>query len=213
MQIRDLGIIDFASTLAMQEAAINDLCGGRKGEMLLLLEHPPVYTIGRGGSEANILDLSIEPVRINRGGDVTYHGPGQLIGYPLINLGWRGRDLHRYLRLLEELLIRTAAVFGVNAYRVRNRTGVWTEKGKLASIGVGVRRWITMHGFAINVSTDLDAFSVINPCGIKACPVTSLEDLCGFSVPMDEVKRVINERFGPMLEEWLPMSAPDEKYS
>jgi lipoyl(octanoyl) transferase len=206
MKIRDLGVVDFAGAFALQELAVDDLCNGKDVETLFLLEHHPVYTIGRGGNVANVLDGAIEPVRINRGGDVTYHGPGQLVGYPIIDLGARGRDLHRYLRLLEELIIRTAADFGVNACRVQGRTGVWTGKGKLASIGVGVRRWITMHGFALNVSTDLARFSAINPCGMEACPVTSLEELCGVSIPMGDVGRAVQQRFGPMLNEWLPLS-------
>jgi lipoyl(octanoyl) transferase len=213
MKIRDLGVMDFAGAFAMQEKLVDGLCNGRDEETLLLLEHLPVYTIGRGGNEANVLDGAIEPLRINRGGDITYHGPGQLVGYPIINLGLRGRDLHRYLRLLEELLIGIAADFGVNARRVPGRTGVWTGKGKLASIGVGVRRWITMHGFALNVSTDLARFSAINPCGIEACPVTSLEDLCGTSVSMGDIKKSVQKRFGPMLDMWLPVSARSEKCS
>ncbi len=206
MRIRDLGTMDFARAFALQEQLVDGLCGDAEEETLLLLEHPPVYTIGRGGSEANILDRSIEPVRINRGGDVTYHGPGQLVGYPIIKLGSRGRDLHRYLRFLEELLIRVSSDFGVDAYRVAGRTGVWTRNGKLASIGVGVRRWITMHGFALNISTDLSAFSAINPCGIESCPVTSLEALCGVPVPVGDVKSAVQKSFGPMLDNWLPVS-------
>jgi lipoyl(octanoyl) transferase len=205
MKIRDLGLMDFAAAYALQEQLAEDLFKGLESEMLLLLEHPPVYTIGRSGSEENVLDRAVEPVRINRGGDVTYHGPGQLIGYPIIDLGMRGRDLHRYLRFLEELIIRIAADFRVQGVSVSGRTGVWTGKGKLASIGVGVRRWITMHGFALNVSTDLERFSAINPCGIADCPVTSLEDLCGISVPMEEVKAAVFRHFDPLLQQCLPV--------
>jgi lipoyl(octanoyl) transferase len=205
MKIRDLGLIGFGEAFALQEQLAEALFKGLETETLLLLEHLPVYTIGRGGSADNILDDAIEPVRINRGGDVTYHGPGQLVGYPIIDLDLRGRDLHLYLRFLEELLMRVAADYGVEARRVPGRTGVWTGKGKLASIGVGVRRWITMHGFALNVSTDLARFSAINPCGIEACPVTSLEDLCGAPAPMEEVKAAVIRYFEPLLDEWLPV--------
>lgn len=207
MEIRDLGIMEFGEAFVLQERAVEDLFRGTGTETLLLLEHPPVYTIGRGGSEDNVLDASIEPVRINRGGDVTYHGPGQLVGYPILDLNRRGRDLHRYLRFLEEVLIRVAAGYGVEARRVPGRTGVWTARGKLASIGVGVRRWITMHGFALNVSTDLAKFSAINPCGIEACPVTSLEDLCGVPASMAELKATVMRCFQPLLDEWLPQVA------
>ena len=207
MKILDLGLMEFGEAFAIQEQLAEALFRGMETETLLLLEHTPVYTIGRGGSEDNILDASIEPVRINRGGDVTFHGPGQLVGYPIIDLDMRGRDLHRYLRFLEELLIRIAAGFGVKARRVAGRTGVWTGSGKLASIGVGVRRWVTMHGFALNVSTDLANFSAINPCGIEACPVTSLEDLLGAAVPaMQEVKAAVMRYFEPLLDEYFPIS-------
>ncbi|HET6420542.1 MAG TPA: lipoyl(octanoyl) transferase LipB [Geobacteraceae bacterium] len=206
MKILDFGVMDFGASFAIQEQLVEALFGGMETETLLLLEHMPVYTMGRGGSEDNILDAAIEPVRINRGGDVTFHGPGQLVGYPIIDLDMRGRDLHRYLRFLEELLIRVAADYAVEARRVTGRTGVWTGKGKLASIGVGVRRWITMHGFALNVSTDLAGFSAINPCGIEACPVTSLKDLLGAAAPaMQEVKAAVMKYFEPLLDECLPV--------
>jgi lipoyl(octanoyl) transferase len=204
MKILDLGLISFAETLAIQERLLEDVFKGSAAETVLLLEHLPVYTIGRGGSEDNVLDRTIKPVRINRGGDVTFHGPGQLIGYPIINLGGRGRDLHRYLRFMEELIIRVAGDFQVKARRISGRTGVWTDADKLASIGVGVRHWITMHGFALNVSTDLSGFSAINPCGIAACPVTSLERLCERPVRMEEVKSAVRKHFSPLLNEWLP---------
>src|SRR5512144_428211 len=151
METLDLGMIDFHDAFALQERLAAEVAAEAAPETLLLLEHPPVYTIGSGGDEANILDPAIEAVRINRGGDVTWHGPGQLVGYPIVNLGRRSRDLHRYLRFLEELLIAVAGDFRVEAWRIPGKTGIWTEEGKLASIGVGVRRWVTMHGFAFNV--------------------------------------------------------------
>ena len=174
MQILDLGLIDFHDALAIQERLATEVAAGETPETLLLLEHPPVYTIGSGGSADNILDPTIAAVRTNRGGDVTWHGPGQLVGYPIVDLGRRRRDLHRYLRFLEELLIAVAGDFRVEAWRIPGRTGIWTEEGKLGSIGVGVRRWVTMHGFAFNVAPDLSAFGRINPCGFPGCPVTSL---------------------------------------
>lgn len=204
MEIRELGQIDFADALSLQEQLVENISRGVQGELLLLLEHPHVYTIGRGGSRKNILDDSVDPVCINRGGDITYHGPGQLIGYPVLELGLRGRDLHRYLRFLEELLIMVAGEFRVEAFRIPGRTGVWTAKGKLASIGVGVRRWITMHGFALNVSTDLARFAAINPCGIEACPVTSLAELCAVAVPMEEVTAAVRESFASLLDKCCP---------
>jgi lipoyl(octanoyl) transferase len=211
--IRNLGLFDFQEAYALQERLAAGVAAGTEQETLLLLEHPPVYTIGSGGKGENILDPSITAIRINRGGDVTYHGPGQLVGYPIIDLGRRGCDLHRYLRFLEVLLIQTAAFFGVAGCRVAGRTGVWTgpppASAKLASIGVGVRRWVTMHGFALNVSADLTPFQRINPCGIAACPVTSLALECGNGVMMEDVGRIIAKRFSIMLEELLPVDEQD----
>lgn len=204
MILNDLGVIDYADAFSLQERIADGVYRNATPETLLLLEHHPVYTIGRGGCEENILDHSIQAIRISRGGDVTYHGPGQLVGYPLINLRPRGGDLRHYLRFLEELLISVVADFGVSAFRVSGKTGVWTGQGKLAAIGVGVRHWVTMHGFAMNVNNDLSSFERINPCGIATCPIASLERLCGCPVAMDEVKSRIAGRFQGLLDEWLP---------
>lgn len=181
----------------LQERLVQRIAAGEEEETVLLLQHPHVYTIGRTGSADNLLAHSdfdgnpVELVRINRGGDATYHGPGQLVGYPLLDLRRRGRDVHRYLRDLEEVLIRTATAFGVEAFRRQGFTGVWTRRGKLASIGVGVRRWVTIHGFALNVGTDLRYFELINPCGIVDCPMTSLSRLVGAPVAVSEsIERV-----------------------
>jgi lipoyl(octanoyl) transferase len=213
MIIRNLGLIDFNEAYALQEWLAAGVAAGTEDETLLLLEHPPVYTIGSGGKAENILDLSITAVRINRGGDVTYHGPGQLVGYPIIDLARRGRDLHRYLRFLEELIIRIAVDFGVAAGRVSGKTGVWADTppapAKLASIGVGVRRWITMHGFALNVTTDLSPFSSINPCGLIGCSVTSLLTESDGAVSIDEIKEWIAFRFEKLLNDLLPVDSGD----
>ncbi len=203
-RVVDLGIMDFREAFAVQEQLASEVYAGSAPETLLLMEHPAVYTIGSGGSEANVLDHSITPIRINRGGDVTWHGPGQLVGYPIVNLGRRKRDLHRYLRFLEELLINISNEFRVESWRIPGRTGVWTEEGKLAFIGVGVRRWVTMHGFALNVSVDPAVFKGINPCGISQCPLTSLAAEREESIPLSEVKEMAAKMFGSLLEEWLP---------
>lgn len=195
MKIMDLGLIDYPRVFELQERLVTEIAASREPETLLLLEYQPVYTIGSGGNEANVLDPSVAAIRCNRGGDVTWHGPGQLVGYPLLDLNRRGRDLHCHLRLLEEMIIRTAATFGVSASRVTGRTGVWTDRGKLAAIGVGVRRWVTMHGFSLNVCNDLAPFSLINPCGIPACPVTSLSLERSVSVGVSEVKEAMVAAF------------------
>lgn len=205
MLVSNCGTMDYREAFELQERLVAEVREGMRPETLLLLEHPLVYTMGRSGSEGNVLDPSIEVVRINRGGDVTCHAPGQLVGYPIVNLGLRGKDLRRHLRFLEELLIRAAAGFGVTSYRVEGRTGVWTDAGKLASIGVGVRHWVTMHGFALNVCNDLAAFRRIHPCGIEACPVASLESVLGREVPLAEVSAGIAAGFEGLLDEWQPL--------
>jgi len=201
MRFIDLGCIPFESALEKQEETVGLVADGLEEETVFLLEHPHVFTCGRGGDADNLLTTvdwnqnPIELVRINRGGDVTYHGPGQLVGYPHLDLKQRNRDVHRYLRELEEVLMATAGRFDIPSFRREGLTGVWTEKGKLASIGVGVRRWVTMHGFALNVSTDLRYFQLINPCGMPGCPMVSLSSLKGEVIEMAAVKEVFAEEF------------------
>lgn len=213
MIVKDLGLIDFHEAYAIQERLAFAIANGESDETLLLLEHPPLYTIGSGGRDLNILDPAIRAIRVNRGGDVTYHGPGQLVGYPIIDLTRRGRDLHRYLRFLEDFIIGVAATLGIPAGRNPGNTGVWSDSipfpAKLASIGVGVRRWVTMHGFALNVSNDLTPFSRINPCGIAACPVTSIQTELAGNVPMDEIKDLVALRFEKFLNRLLPVNSGD----
>ncbi len=211
MDFKNLGLIAFAEAFALQEELVAGVLAGTAEETLLLLEHPSVYTLGRSGHLKNILDPSIETVHINRGGDITYHAPGQLVGYPIINLGQRGRDLRLYLRFLEEVLIQVAADFGVQSYRVDGETGVWTEQGKLASIGAGARRWVTMHGFALNVSLDLAGFQRIIPCGIVGCTMTSLQEILGRPVTMAHVKESTLSHFESLLDQWLPLAIHEHR--
>ena len=199
MLIRDLGVMNFRTAFAHQEYLVSGIASGNEEETLLLLEHPPVYTIGSGGDPANILDPALNVIRTNRGGDVTFHGPGQLVGYPLLHLYRFDRDLHRYLRFLEEVLVATAISFGVDAGTREGKTGVWTKRGKLASIGIGVRKWISMHGFALNVSRQLEGFAVINPCGIAGCPMTSLETERDGRVEREQVVSVVREKMQSLL--------------
>jgi lipoyl(octanoyl) transferase len=183
-----LGRMDFANALALQEEIV-----AKKREdpphpdKLLLLEHEPVYTIGRTPDQSSLLGAAHLPhplFAINRGGQATYHGPGQLMGYPIINLRRYGQDLHRYLRWLEQMLIELLAEHEISASRRESLTGVWIGDRKIASIGVGVRHWITMHGFALNVCGDLSPFDQIVPCGINSVAMTSMEKETGraFSV-------------------------------
>ncbi len=188
LRVRWLGRMEFADALVLQEELLAQKRTDRSLEdELLLLEHKPVYTIGRTPDKSSLLGSAHLPhplFAINRGGQATYHGPGQLMGYPIIDLRRCGQDLHRYLRWLEQLLIELLADYGIAASRRESLTGVWIDHRKIASIGVGVRHWITMHGFALNVSGDLSPFNYIIPCGINNVAMTSMERETGktFSV-------------------------------
>ncbi len=180
-------------------------------DTLFLLEHDPVYTIGRTPDRTSLLapELLPHPVETtNRGGQATYHGPGQLVGYPVLDLGRRGRDLHRYLRFLEETLVETLAAYGVRGDRREGLTGVWVGAGKIASIGVGVRRWVSMHGFAINVAGGdaLAPFRAITPCGLAGVEMTSVSTESGRETGVEEFAASVAEVFAARLDEALPRS-------
>ena len=199
LDIDRLGVVPYDDATRLQQDLVALRQAGRIADRLLLLEHPAVITLGvaaRGGRE-NILvtadELARQGVEVRaarRGGDVTYHGPGQLVGYPIIRLAPPRRDVHRYVRDLEEVLIRTAAHFGVQAGREPGLTGVWVGRDKLAAIGVRFSRWVTSHGFALNVSADLARFRLIRPCGIEGRGVTSLAALIGRPPSVDAVAAV-----------------------
>jgi lipoyl(octanoyl) transferase len=198
-----LGQVGYSHGLAMQEQAVERLRSGEAPEQLFLLEHPHVFTLGRGADGAHILtdkeqlqSQSIEVHETGRGGDVTYHGPGQLVGYPIINLKPDRCDVHRYVRDIEEVLIRTIADFGVTGKRITGLTGVWVGNEKIAAIGVRIARWITSHGFALNVSTDLNYFQMIVPCGISDKGVTSLSKLVGRSIDVQNAAQCAASHFG-----------------
>lgn len=165
-------------------------------DLLLFVEHPHVFTLGKSGDSANLLDASAEFVKIDRGGDITYHGPGQVVGYPILDLDRHYTDIHRYLRELEEVIIRVCADYGITAVREPKLTGVWVDGAKICAMGIKCSRWVTMHGFALNVNTDLSYFGHIVPCGITDRPVTSLQALTGTSIPLAEVKERILVHFG-----------------
>jgi lipoyl(octanoyl) transferase len=191
LSIHWLGRVAFADALALQE----DLVAKKRadhtlGDELFLLEHEPVYTIGRTPDQSSLRGSAHLPhplFPINRGGQATYHGPGQLVGYPIIDLRRCGQDLHRYLRWIEALLIETLSSFGVSAQTRTGLTGVWIDDRKIASIGVGVRHWVTMHGFALNVCGDLAPFDQIVPCGIANVTMTSIEKETGRAYSVREV--------------------------
>ena len=204
IEVRRLGVIPYAEGLELQKSLVEQRKRGEISDQLLLLEHPPVITLGvktrndRSHVIATDETLTAEGVEVfetGRGGDVTYHGPGQLVGYPILDLKPDRCDVHQYVRDLEEVMIQAAATFGVKAGRVDGLTGVWVGQDKLAAIGVRIARWVTSHGFAFNVNTALQHFDLIVPCGITDKGVTSLERLLGRSVPMAEVEGAVENSF------------------
>jgi lipoyl(octanoyl) transferase len=212
LSVHWLGRVSFAEALQLQEKLVAEKrADSSLTDELLLLEHDPVYTIGRTPDQSSLRGQAHLPhplFPINRGGQATYHGPGQLIGYPIIDLRNYGQDLHRYLRWLEELLIEVLAEIGIAATTRQGLTGVWVEDRKIASIGVGVRHWITMHGFALNVCGDLAPFDHIVPCGIANVTMTSVERETGKERSVLEVgslvKRIATQRLGDLLPQGEP---------
>ena len=204
VEVRRLGRVDYQTALDLQKVLVEQRKRGEIPDQLLLLEHPDVITLGvkTRNDLSHVLEtpesLAAKGVGLfeaGRGGDVTYHGPGQLVGYPIVDLKPDRCDVHRYVRDLEEVLIQAVARFGIGAGRLGGLTGIWVGQEKLAAIGVRISRWVTSHGFALNVSTDLSRFGLIVPCGITDKGVTSMERLLGRAVPMAEVEAVVAERF------------------
>lgn len=197
LAVRRLGVVPYQEALALQRALVEDRRADRITDTLLLLQHPPVITLGvRGdGGRSNIVasgrrltELGIDVAETGRGGDVTYHGPGQIVGYPILDLRPDRCDVHRYVRDIEDVMIRTCADYGVTAARIDGLTGAWVGTAKIGAIGVRISRWITSHGFAFNVDTNLDHFNLIVPCGISDKSVTSLRRLVGRDLSMEEVE-------------------------
>ena len=192
--VRHLGRVPYAEGLRVQEQLVAERQAGRVVDVLLMLEHEPVFTMGRNARAENVLvsadvlrERGFEIFETGRGGDVTYHGPGQVVGYPIVELPPERRDVHRYVRDLEEVMIRACADYGVTAARIAGKTGAWVGSEKVGAIGVRIARWVTSHGFALNVTNDLDPFSLIVPCGIRGHGVTSLSRLVGRDVAPEEV--------------------------
>ena len=197
LDVRRLGVVPYQEALALQRALVEERRADRIPDTLLLLQHPPVITLGVRGdggrsnivaSEPRLAELGIEVAETGRGGDVTYHGPGQIVGYPILDLRPDRCDVHRYVRDIEDVMIRTCADYGVTAGRVEGLTGAWVGAEKIGAIGVRISRWITSHGFAFNVDTNLDHFNLIVPCGISDKSVTSLSRLVGRDLQMEDVE-------------------------
>src|SRR5213082_2653154 len=200
LRVERLGRVDYDAALDLQKQTAASVLTGAQPDTLLLLEHPHTLTLGRRSAQNGIIS-SAEVLRLrgvtifetNRGGKTTYHGPGQIVGYPIINLSPDREDVHRYVRDLEEVLIRTMQDFNIEAFRLEGLTGVHTSRGKVGAIGVHIARWVTTHGFALNVNTDLSYFNLIIAC--EGEPVTSMQELLGREVDMHEVEDRIIERF------------------
>jgi lipoate-protein ligase B len=198
MRVLRLGKVGYGAAVEIQLRLLEARRAGEVPDTLLLLEHPPVITCGRGtraghilADEAVLARRGVELCETARGGDVTFHGPGQLVGYPIFDLQAEGRNVHRFLRRLEEALILALSAFGIDAGRIPGLTGVWVGNDKIAAIGIGVKRWVTYHGFALNVDMDLSYFDLIVPCGLAGRGVTSMARLMGASVPMDQVTQAV----------------------
>lgn len=221
--VKDLGFRGYQETWDYQEQLFAEILGQKKGiragtgpaatsNYFLFVEHPHVFTLGKSGDQANLLaseallrEKGATFFHINRGGDITYHGPGQIVGYPILDLENFFTDIHKYLRLLEEMVILTLAEYGLEGQRSAGETGVWLEAGKpgarkICAMGVRASRWVTMHGFALNVNTDLSYFDLMIPCGIRDKGVTSLSAELGRHVPMAEVRQRLLRHFSELFE-------------
>ncbi len=205
INVVDLGRTEYRECWELQKRAFRLRGSGAAGDLLLLTEHNHVYTLGKGADENHVLAgpaelaaVGADVVATDRGGDVTYHGPGQIVGYPILDLRGYVPDLHRYLRDLEEVIIRVLGRIGISSRRIAGYTGVWVGDEKICAIGVHTSRWITMHGFALNVATDLSMFGRIIPCGIFEKGVTSIEQITGSPQRMDGVAAIVLEEFGKL---------------
>jgi len=211
-EIHRLHTVTYENGMRLQQKLVEMRQREEIDDQLLLLEHPPVITLGRGGDETNLLatppELASHGVRFyetTRGGDITYHGPGQIVGYPILHLGEGNRDVRKYVTALEEVLIRTVGEYGITADRVDGKRGIWVGNDKIAAIGVRIARWVTSHGWALNVSTNLDHFRLIMPCGLQGTGVTSIERETGRRVPVAEVREILATKFaGVFARELIP---------
>lgn len=201
-KIIDLGLTDYKGAYAFQKERAEELKSKRSGGFLIFTEHRPVFTLGRFAKRDNLLideesakSRGIAIIKTDRGGDVTFHGPGQVVIYPIFNLTEIYQDVHRFLRDLEEVVIRTLAEFKIPSFRFKGRPGVWTDKGKISSVGIGVSRWVTYHGIAVNADVDLRYFEMINPCGFKDIKVTSMREVLKREVDLGALKGKLSEYF------------------
>ena len=207
----DLGFREYSSMSDLQRKLVDLRARKVIPDTLILVQHPHVFTVGKAVPGEPPTQISSVPVfRVERGGQWTYHGPGQLVGYPILNLDIRQRNIHRFLRKIEETIIRALAEFEITAERHQGQTGVWVQKKKIASIGAAIRNWATFHGFALNVNTDLSYFELIEPCGMPSSTMTSMKALLGREIDFDSVKKQIRRDFEEVFELQLTEVKPEE---
>jgi len=212
--VYQLGRIEYIKAYRLQKEFLRQRSEGQIPDVLLLLEHPPTITIGKSGRPENVLasptqlaEKDIPVLFVDRGGDVTYHGPGQLVGYPIIDLRNRGRDLHRYVHDLEESIIRTLGEFSIPATIDEHHAGVWVQNEELAAIGIAIKKWVSMHGFALNVNTDLEPFSLINPCGFSNRRATSMSSILSQDVSMTTVIERLLAHFSKIFDAQIELDS------
>ena len=222
-RVLDLGLVSYEKAYYLQKKLHEFRREGRIDDVLILLEHEPVVTVGRGGKRDNILvsdelleSKGIRVFEIDRGGDVTLHCPGQLVGYPIFDLKVHGKNIHKYLRNIEEIIIGSLKVYGIDGQSIEGHTGVWVGGKKIASIGIGIKGWVTFHGFSLNINSDLSYFSLIRPCGFESRMVTSMSEILGSPVEPKDFRHQLIEQFAEvfnleMEEDGKQVSALDSK--
>ncbi|KPK63871.1 hypothetical protein AMJ83_05335 [candidate division WOR_3 bacterium SM23_42] len=217
MQVLNLGRRDYKEVWDLQKSIHHERVDNRIPNTLILVEHDPVITLGKSGRQDNVLfpvvsleSRGLKYYKIERGGDVTFHGPGQLVGYPIFNVKEGLTGIKPFIERIEDAIIETVSDFGINAYKREKFIGVWTEKGKICSIGIAVKRWVSFHGFALNVNTDLKYFDLIVPCGLKNVEMTSMQQILGKQLSMDKVLETTIERFSSIFHEGIQETCLEE---
>ena len=216
VRVYKLGLVEYAKAFQLQDELQSRRVNGDIPDVLMLLEHPPTLTLAKGNDDKNILvddailkqrNVAVFPT--DRGGSITFHGPGQIVGYPILDLGDKGKDIHQYIRNLEQVIIETLGRYSLDSRRDSEHVGVWIGNEKIAAIGVRVRKWVTKHGFALNVNSDLSYFDLINPCGIVDKGVTSIKNILNREMNMEEVVNALIEKFSSVFN--VSVDIMDEK--
>lgn len=214
VDVIDLSVTSYSAVYNLQKELIQKRLAGTIEDTLLIVEHPPVFTIGRTGSKDNLLTESaelskndIEVIETDRGGDITFHGPGQLVLYPILNLGGFKKDISEFIRRLEDVIIMFLSFYKISGYTIKGASGVWIDKNKkIGSIGIGITKWISYHGFSVNINTSLPYFDMINPCGLKDCNMVSLSSLLNSNIKMGKAKSYMVKSFENVFRTWKEQS-------